>query len=133
MLGTLGRGGMSEVFTVYDVRSGSLAALKLLQHEAAAKPRAAERFALEGRVLQELRHRGGFYLMTTWHDPPMEPERRTFTIDRCLGLAALLSDGKVTELAAWRDLASDGAAVSDETALELTARSDAEVLVFDLA
>jgi len=29
--------------------------------------------------------------------------------------------------------AGDGAAVSDESALDLTARSDAEVLVFDLA
>jgi serine/threonine-protein kinase len=55
---SLGRGGMSEVFEVDREAAPTRAALKVLLRETSTRGRAAERFALEARVLQELGHRG---------------------------------------------------------------------------
>jgi serine/threonine-protein kinase len=58
VLQAIGRGGMSEVFAVVHTRSARQGALKVLHREAAAHPKAAERFAFEGYVLHEVRHPG---------------------------------------------------------------------------
>jgi serine/threonine protein kinase len=58
VLRSLGRGGMSEVFAVVRDGSRQPAALKILRREAATKPSAEARFALESAVLAELRHPG---------------------------------------------------------------------------
>ena len=56
ILGELGRGGMGIVHRARDTRDGTFAALKILPHDAAARPEAALRFKLEFRAMRRVRH-----------------------------------------------------------------------------
>jgi eukaryotic-like serine/threonine-protein kinase len=54
--GTLGAGGMAEVFRVVDGRSGRELALKVLRREVAADPEAVERMRREAELLASIDH-----------------------------------------------------------------------------
>ena len=63
----LGAGGMGSVYEAEHLRLGRRYALKLLRHDAAARPRAALRFEREARLLSRLNHENIVSLLDVGH------------------------------------------------------------------
>lgn len=73
--GTLGAGGMGEVYRAKDTRLGRSVALKVLPEAVAADPDRVQRFEREAKVLASLNHPRIAALYGIEQAPPLTPTR----------------------------------------------------------
>ncbi|MFG0264165.1 MAG: protein kinase [Rhodopirellula sp. JB055] len=123
MIGTLGSGGMGEVYLAMDTISGERVALKLLQHQAAKKPRLRRRFERESNLIQDLQHdhivplldcgveHGMQYLVMRYIDGRTLAERISQSTDPCETASCSIDSMEEDEEANGSD--SRGEATSD--------------------